>query len=432
MAAEVKTQLIHGCTSAKLRRKGLTDGTITLAKHLSEGRSMEIVEKQSKSIEQALKETSINKVAHQHNDSRRQRQETSTSGGSKCLNCGGKYPHQGGMRSCPAQGVRCDACGRVGHFRKWCLSTKSAAQPKPVYKPQPKPGYKRRYTHKSPAKPVHNIEVSSDDEHYAFTCLQTCSQSQPKSQPKFSVQIDGNLLMATADTGASCSLMSDQTYNSLQHVQSLRQADVNIKPYNGGRMNIGGKFEAHISFNNKYITETLFVVKGHGVTLFGYSASERLQLVTVHHANSINNSLVEEYVTRHPQLFTGVGKMADFQVDLHIDKTVSPVAQPHRRIPFHARKKLEAELDALEKNDIIERVDGPTPWVTPIVIAPKPKDPEAVRVCVDMRQPNKAIIRERHIAPTIDDIQINFNGSTVFSKLDLRQAYHQLEHTPES
>ena len=121
VTAEVKTQLIHGCTSAKLRRKGLTDGTMTLAKLLSEGRSMEIVEKQSKGIEQALKETSINKVTHQHfvKDSRRQRQETSTSGESKCLNCGGKYPHQGGMRRCPAQGVRCDACGRVGHFRKW-------------------------------------------------------------------------------------------------------------------------------------------------------------------------------------------------------------------------------------------------------------------------------------------------------------------------
>ena len=336
------------------------------------------------------------------------------------------------MRSCPAQGVMCDACGRVGHFRKWCLSTKSAAQLKPVYKPQPKPGYKRRYSHKSPAKPVHNFEVSSDDEHYAFTCLQTCSQSQPKSQPKCSVQIDGNLLMATADTGALCSLMSAQSYNSLQHVQPLSPADVNIKPYNGGRMNIVGKFEAQISFNNKYITETLFVVKVHGVTLLGCSVSEKLQLVTVHHANSINNSLVEEYVTRHPQLFTGVGKMADFQIDLHIDKTVSLVAQPHRRIPFHARKKLEAELDALEKNDIIERVDGPTPWVTPIVIAPKPKDPEAVRLCVDMRQPNKAIIRERHIAPTIDDTQINLNGSAVFSKLDLRQAYHQLELTSES
>ena len=57
---------------AKLRRKGLTDGSMTLAKLLSEGRSMEIVEKQSKGIEQALKETSINKVTHQNNDSRRQ------------------------------------------------------------------------------------------------------------------------------------------------------------------------------------------------------------------------------------------------------------------------------------------------------------------------------------------------------------------------
>jgi hypothetical protein len=43
-----------------------------------------------------------------------------------------------------------------------------------------------------------------------------------------------------------------------------------------------------------------------------------------------------------------------------------PVTQPHRRIPFHLRKKVEDELKRLEKLDIIEKVDGPTPWVSPI------------------------------------------------------------------
>ena len=124
--------------------------------------------------------------------------------------------------------------------------------------------------------------------------------------------------------------------------------------------------------------------------------------------------------------------MKDFQVELHIDSSVPPVTQPHRRIPFHLRKKLDAELDKLERQGIIEPVDGPTPWVSPLVVTPKPKNPNQIRVCVDMRQPNRAILRERHITPTIDDLIHDLNGATVFSKIDLNSGYHQLELTPDS
>jgi hypothetical protein len=60
-------------------------------------------------------------------------------------------------------------------------------------------------------------------------------------------------------------------------------------------------------------------------------------------------------------------------------------------------KKVEAELKRLEDLDIIEKVDGPTPWVSPNVATPKPKKPEEIRICVDMRQVNEAVKRERHI-----------------------------------
>lgn len=87
--------------------------------------------------------------------------------------------------------------------------------------------------------------------------------------------------------------------------------------------------------------------------------------------------------------------------------------------------QLENELLRLEKLDIIEKVDGPTPWVSPIVLVPK-KNGE-VRLCVDMRRPNAAIERVHHVTPTIDDIISAVNGSKVFSKLDLNEGCHQLE-----
>ena len=52
---------------------------------------------------------------------------------------------------------------------------------------------------------------------------------------------------------------------------------------------------------------------------------------------------------------------------------------------------------------VIERVDGPTPWVSPIVVAPKPKAPGKIHVCVDMRRANAAIQRERYATPTIKE-----------------------------
>ena len=49
-----------------------------------------------------------------------------------------------------------------------------------------------------------------------------------------------------------------------------------------------------------------------------------------------------------------------------------------------------------------------------------------------MRLPNKAVKRERHLTPTMDDMILDSNGATVFSKLDLVAGYHQLELTEQS
>jgi hypothetical protein len=49
-----------------------------------------------------------------------------------------------------------------------------------------------------------------------------------------------------------------------------------------------------------------------------------------------------------------------------------------------------------------------------------------------MRNTNKAITHERHILPTIDELIHDLSGSTVYSKLDLRSGYHQLELVPST
>lgn len=90
------------------------------------------------------------------------------------------------------------------------------------------------------------------------------------------------------------------------------------------------------------------------------------------------------------------------------------------------------EIQYLVDTDIKEKVEGePTPCISPIVTPPK-KDGEEIRLCVDMREANRAVKRERHTIPTIDELILDLNDAKVFSKLDLRSGYYQLELHPDS
>jgi len=80
--------------------------------------------------------------------------------------------------------------------------------------------------------------------------------------------------------------------------------------------------------------------------------------------------------------------------------------------------KVKAKIDELLEGDIIERVEGPTTWASPVVVAPKPSG--EIRLCVDMGRVNEAIIRERLPIPAVDEVLEELNGTTVFSKLQYR------------
>lgn len=161
----------------------------------------------------------------------------------------------------------------------------------------------------------------------------------------------------------------------------------------------------------------IYVVKGEYGSLLSYHTAVDLDAIPVIHL--VTPSKTEQIIDGFSDRFEGIGKIKDLQLQIHVDDSKAPVAQPQRRIPFHLRKKVEAELERLEQLDIIEKIEGPTPCVSTIVVAPKPKKPETIRICVDMRQVNIAVKRERHITPTIDDIILDLNGSRIFSKLDI-------------
>ena len=138
--------------------------------------------------------------------------------------------------------------------------------------------------------------------------------------------------------------------------------------------------------------EVVYVPEGAGGSLLSWQASQNLRVISV--VNALVTEVrpkIQQLVKEYEDLFTGLGKLKDYQVHLHINKDIQPTAQPHRRVPFHVRKQLKEQLEMDKGNGVIERVEGPTPWVSPVVVAPKPKQPGKIRMSVDMRQANKAV-----------------------------------------
>uniref|UniRef100_A0AAQ4Q6X4 Gypsy retrotransposon integrase-like protein 1 n=1 Tax=Gasterosteus aculeatus aculeatus TaxID=481459 RepID=A0AAQ4Q6X4_GASAC len=383
--AEIKTQIIQSCASSRLRRKALREPELGLEELLDHGRTLELSEMQATGIERGTT-AAVNvldrKTVQKHPNSRRWSEKQQRSDNS-CRNCGGKYPHEG---ECPARSKQCRNCGKLNHFAKQCRSKiRDISAKQPQYKAN-QHHKKVHHITKTPGEEQERNSSSSDDAYVFVVDAEKVSEL-----PQTHIRLNGSSMVVLIDSGASANCVSETSFEKLM-------------PRDG--------------FN-----------------VLSYKTSKALgliKIVTAVSSTQQRRTVADELVENHPELFQGIGKLKDFQVKLHINPDIKPSCQPHRRVPFHIRQKVEDELLKLEADDIIEEVNGPTPWVSPIVAPPKPKDPDKVRLCVDMRQANTAIERERHITPTMDDVIHELNGATVFSKLDLRAGYHQLELHPDS
>ena len=402
----------------------------------------------------------------------------------KCYNCGGPYPHAGGYSACPAFKTECATCHRTGHYTQLCRSSqpkqwsggrnntnrnnyrgrgrsrgKSTQNRGNHQQSQNRGNYQQSQNRGNQPKTqkqfVHNVDyteyetdyVDQDDENYLFSIIHdqedeidvsdkcedylfNVSHEMKNRLPKFMVDVQGVKIEMIADTAATCSIIDEYTFNNM--LKGKTQLEVysqstTLIPYGSKSISTLGKFCAKIMYNGVSINENVFIVSGQSGCLLSCKASQLLKLVTIAEPNVVNSvsQMQEQIQSEFPKLFQGVGLMKDYAVKLHIDESVKPVAQPHRRIPFHLRQKVESKIQDLLKADIIEPVEGPTPWVSPIVVVPK-KESNEIRICTDMRQANRAILRERHLAPTLKEIQAKLNGSVMFSKIDLRSGYNQL------
>ena len=123
-----------------------------------------------------------------------------------------------------------------------------------------------------------------------------------------------------------------------------------------------------------------------------------------------------------------MGKYNKDQVHLFINDKVPLMAQKPRHILYRTREKVSNELEMLRHQDIVEVVkDEPTPWTSPIVVAPKNHDKTKIRLCIDMREAKKAIDRTRYPSASLEDLVNVLQGSKLYCKLDMKNALLQFE-----
>ena len=293
-------------------------------------------------------------------------------------------------------------------------------------------------THESSDSSFDEEEDTNDDylrEGHIFTITNS------NNSPYYTVNIEGQPVNMLIDSGASLNIIDTKLHQHLKPNQPLKPTKTRIYPYKSSTpLPVRGYFTSTISTNFSSEDARIYVLEGTGKPILSKQTAERLQLLRIgpppspqYQVNATTTNMptsTQQIIDQHKSAFEGTGLLKNFELHLHIDKNITPIQQPIRRVPFHTKEKLSAEIKRLLSQDIIEKVDGPTTWLNPIVIVPKATG--NIRMCVDMRQANLAVKRERHVIPKMEDILTELHGASVFSKIDLREGYHQIMLAEES
>ncbi|GJS37279.1 putative reverse transcriptase domain-containing protein [Tanacetum coccineum] len=113
-------------------------------------------------------------------------------------------------------------------------------------------------------------------------------------------------------------------------------------------------------------------------------------------------------------------RQVEFQIDLV--PGAAPVARAPYRLAPSEMKELSEQLKELSDKGFIR--PSSSPWGAPVLFVKK-KD-GSFRMCIDYRELNKLTVKNRYPLPKIDDLFDQLQGSSVYSKIDLRSGYHQL------
>ncbi|GJY03694.1 putative reverse transcriptase domain-containing protein [Tanacetum coccineum] len=176
------------------------------------------------------------------------------------------------------------------------------------------------------------------------------------------------------------------------------------------------KYHAKILCDEKVVhipidDETL-IIRGDRITEKKKSDEKRLEDIPV----------VREFPEVFPEDLPGLPpvRQVEFQIDLI--PGAAPVARAPYRLAPSEMQELSNQLQELSDRGFIR--PSTSPWGAPVLFVKK-KD-GSFRMCIDYRELNKLTVKNRYPLPRIDDLFDQLQGSSVYSKIDLRSGYHQL------
>nr|GEW00219.1 putative reverse transcriptase domain-containing protein [Tanacetum cinerariifolium] len=108
------------------------------------------------------------------------------------------------------------------------------------------------------------------------------------------------------------------------------------------------------------------------------------------------------------------------------DSNVVTARAPYRLAPSEMKELLK-QLQELSDKGFIR--PSSSPWGAPVLFVEK-KD-GSFRMCIDYRELNKLTVKNRYPLPRINDLFDQLQGSSVYSKIDLRSGYHRLRNKKE-
>ncbi|BHF80129.1 hypothetical protein SprV_0702325300 [Sparganum proliferum] len=137
-----------------------------------------------------------------------------------------------------------------------------------------------------------------------------------------------------------------------------------------------------------------------------------------------------DLLLQHPNIIKPQFRSGEIQHDVvhHIRTSGPPVFARPRRLAPSRLQAAEAEFEHMLQLGIIR--PSQSPWASPLHMVPKATS-DNWRPCGDYRALNNATIPDRYPVPHLQDFAGALFGKSVFSKIDLVRAFHQIPVAPE-
>ena len=121
-------------------------------------------------------------------------------------------------------------------------------------------------------------------------------------------------------------------------------------------------------------------------------------------------------------VFEGLGALQG-KYHIVIDRNIPPCVHTPRRVPMALRQPIKEKLDNLVERKVLVPATEPTQWVSSMLAIEKPNK---VRISIDPRDLNRAILREHYQLSTINEVASRLTGAKKFTLCDAKDGFHQI------